>query len=176
MNLIFLLACRHTPPPPPPEPVWTEAEKIMPIERVAVVIRDTLAFETESLTMEEGAEDFLDQLAALLIRPQGVEHVVVNGHSAPDEINAYALSIDRARLVWEHLVRAGVDPGHISYRGVGATRSERVEGAHVSFDVVVYHHFERPPQPSIIDRDGVRDQLGARVQEEPASTSPAPLR
>jgi hypothetical protein len=48
-------------------------------------------------------------------------HVVIEGHASEEGtyIYNYDLSIRRARSIWEEIIRSGVHPARLSYRGMG---------------------------------------------------------
>ena len=106
-----------------PEEAWGESELARVVEE-RIFIRDPLqfAFNTDHLLPE--SIPTLDYVARLLNGNDRIGHVVIEGHASEEGSFAhnYALSIARARAVWEALICAGVHPDRISYRGYGEVR------------------------------------------------------
>jgi len=81
-----------------------------------------LAFEPGSARMLPESEPSLARIAALLRAYPQLELVVVEGHADDlgDAARDFALSTERARIVFERLVAASVRPARLSWRGLGA--------------------------------------------------------
>ena len=116
------------PPPEPPEPPpvvpedkgWKEGE-LARVVGEQIQIRDPIQFEFNTERVLPESLPILYAVADLLEKNDRLGHIVVEGHASEEgsyEYN-YDLSIRRARAIWEHLIRAGVNPNRISYRGMG---------------------------------------------------------
>jgi len=144
-------------------PAASDTECLSRITREAVIIREVVRFTPGSAAVGGEPAVLLGRIAEVLARDETIDHTVINGHASPEEDgDPYLLSVDRARVVWEALVAAGVPAQRISYRGLGATPSRHDSGAHVSFDVIVVFDPERPAQPTSVDDAAVARDLKAR--------------
>ncbi len=179
-----VVAVVEPPPPPPPPPPeledtpdpeeeeeedfgWEEAA----LARVAgerIEIRDPIRFEAGTDRILPESLPVLEQVAGLLLDDPRIVHLVVEGHASPDgAISAnYALSIDRARAVWERLITAGVHPDRLSYRGMGEAIPRETEEGQESGEIVladsrrvelhiVRQLFQGEPEPEYRDRPDV---------------------
>lgn len=113
-------------PPPPieeiiePEPEFEEGE-IVKLTTEQIRIKDPIEFVVGTTTLREDTRYVLQAVADLLNENGAIAHVVIEGHASVEgsfEYN-YNLSQGRARTIWQELIKAGVHPDRISYRGMG---------------------------------------------------------
>jgi outer membrane protein OmpA-like peptidoglycan-associated protein len=105
---------------PPPEPEW-EPEEVAKVVRDQIVIRDPIQFVFAEDTILPESLETLEAIAEILHEHAEIEHLVIEGHASEEgsyEYN-YDLSNLRARAIWKELMRNGVHPDRISYRGMG---------------------------------------------------------
>lgn len=112
------------PPPPviedPPDPVFEEGE-IAKVYLDQIIIRDKIDFIVDTNIVKDYSRPVLQALAEVINTTGQIGHLVIEGHASQEgtfEYN-YALSEKRARRIWEELVKEGVHPDRISYRGMG---------------------------------------------------------
>ncbi len=119
----------RVPPPPeqvevepivPEEPVWEEKE-LARIDGERIVIRDPIEFEFATANILPASLPTLQYVADLLNENWQIAHLVIEGHASEEGsfVYNYDLSIRRSRAIWEALIRAGVHPDRMSYRGMG---------------------------------------------------------
>lgn len=105
---------------PPPEPEW-QPEEVAKVVRNQIVIRDPINFVFAQDTILDESLVVLEAIAKVLHEHAEIEHLVIEGHASEEgsfEYN-YDLSNLRARAIWKELMRQGVHPDRISYRGMG---------------------------------------------------------
>ncbi|MFT5680383.1 MAG: outer membrane protein OmpA-like peptidoglycan-associated protein [Myxococcota bacterium] len=114
---------------PPPEPIdivileedpWEDGA-LARIEEKTIIIRDPIQFELNTERILPISIPTLRYVGSLMNDDWRIGHVVIEGHASEEgsfEYN-YDLSIRRARSIFEELLRAGVHPDRISYRGMG---------------------------------------------------------
>ncbi|HMV68127.1 MAG TPA: OmpA family protein, partial [Myxococcota bacterium] len=135
------------PPRPPPEPVVAEVEEEEPLPEVddppeappeappeppppppaaqlageEIIFRDPIEFELGTTRLLPSSSPVLDAVAEVILSHPEIGQVVVEGHASQEGSFAYnyALSSDRARVIFEELVLRGVHPKRLSYRGEG---------------------------------------------------------
>ncbi len=130
-------------PPPPPEivevqvpvyieilsealapepPKWAEGE-LARIEENKIVIRDMPQFVVDTNILLESSKPTLQAVADVLNGDGRITAVGIVGHASQEGTyeHNYALSTDRARAIFEELVRDGVHPSRLTYRGMGET-------------------------------------------------------
>lgn len=100
-------------------------ELLVELEPIAVgqaVRLENVFFDYDSYDLQPRSRAELRQVQRFLERNPGLE-VELAGHTDNQGTAAYntQLSKDRARVVYEHLVAAGIAPERLSYRGYGAT-------------------------------------------------------
>lgn len=108
------------PPEPEPEPEWKEDE-LARIQKDQIVIRDPIQFEFNTDNILDESMPILGAVASILNNHAEIGHIVIEGHASEEgsfEYN-YDLSNLRARSIWKQLMREGVHPDRISYRGMG---------------------------------------------------------
>jgi hypothetical protein len=86
-----------------------------------IALRDPIQFELGAERILPESLPTLAYVAELLQGEWTIGHVVVEGHASEEGgfLYNYDLSIRRARAIWEELVKAGVHPDRMSYRGMG---------------------------------------------------------
>jgi len=161
----------RVPPPPeqvevepviPEEPVWEE-EELARIEGERIVIRDPIEFEFATSNILPASLPTLQYVADLLNENWQIAHLVIEGHASEEGsfVYNYDLSIRRSRAIWEALIRAGVHPDRMSYRGMGEVvpRNEGEDEAslagnrRVEFEIVRQYRPDETPEPM---RENVR--------------------
>jgi outer membrane protein OmpA-like peptidoglycan-associated protein len=155
---------RITEQKPPPEPIdieilteepWEEGV-LARIEEQKIIIRDPIQFEFNTERILPISIPTLRYVGLLMNEDWRIGHVVVEGHASEEgsfEYN-YDLSIRRARSIFEELLRAGVHPDRISYRGMGEViprtsgedETSLAENRRVEFHIV-HQHSERDEGP-----------------------------
>jgi OOP family OmpA-OmpF porin len=152
------------PPPPeqvevepiiPEEPVWEERE-LARIDGERIVIRDPIEFEFATPNILPASLPTLQYVADLLNENWQIAHLVIEGHASEEGsfVYNYDLSIRRSRAIWEALIRAGVHPDRMSYRGMGEVvpRSEGGDEAslasnrRVEFEIVRQYRPDETPE------------------------------
>jgi outer membrane protein OmpA-like peptidoglycan-associated protein len=120
-------------PPDPPEPVWEEKE-LAKVQGEQIVIREPIAFEFNTPNILPESLPTLRYVAGLLNDNWQIAHLVIEGHASDEGsfVYNYDLSIRRSRAIWEELLRAGVHPDRMSYRGMGEVVPKRVGGDEAS--------------------------------------------
>jgi len=142
---------------PAPEPIdieilteetWEDGE-LARIEEKKIIIRDPIQFEFNTERILPISLPTLRYVGQLMNDDWRIGHVVVEGHASEEgsfEYN-YDLSIRRARSIFEELLRAGVHPDRISYRGMGEVipktdgvdESSLAQNRRVEFHIVHQH-------------------------------------
>jgi len=159
------------PPPPeqvevepiiPEEPVWEEKE-LARIEGERIVIRDPIEFEFATPNILPASLPTLQYVADLLNENWQIAHLVIEGHASEEGsfVYNYDLSIRRSRAIWEELIRAGVHPDRMSYRGMGEVvprnagedEASLAGNRRVEFEIVRQYRPDETPEPM---REGVR--------------------
>lgn len=113
--------------PPPPEiaSVWSEAPppaweegQLARVVGESIELREPIRFEVGTTKV---LPESLPLLAAVATLVQPDTMLVIEGHSSEEgeATTNYELSLARARSIWEELVKAGVPPQRMSYRGLG---------------------------------------------------------
>lgn len=100
--------------------VWEEGQ-LARIEDDRIVIRDPIQFYLDTTDILPESLPTLRYVARLLNGKGEIVHMQVEGHASEEgsyEYN-YDLSTRRARAVWEELIRSGVHPDRMSYKGMG---------------------------------------------------------
>lgn len=110
-------------PPPETEIVpeeWEEGE-LARIVSENIVIRDELRFRVGSSELMPESIPTLDYIAKLMNEDARIAHIVIEGHSSEDGdyLNNYRLSVKRSNAIWERLLKQGVHPSRMSFRGMG---------------------------------------------------------
>ena len=112
----------------------------------AIVISDTVYFDTGLATIQSRSFELLDQVAGVLNSVSYITLVEIAGHTddrGSDELNL-TLSDDRAASVRSYLVEAGIAPERLRSVGYGetmpiadnATSAGRAENRRVAFDII----------------------------------------
>lgn len=105
----------------PDEPRDWEEGELARVEESKIVIRDPIQFELNTANILPESEPILEAVSELLHTYWQISHLVVEGHASIEGETGYnfRLSNDRARSVFQALVRRGVHPSRLSYRGMG---------------------------------------------------------
>ncbi len=166
------------PPPPPPEPI--EVSELARVEAEEIIITDPVKFDVDTARIRDESLPVLQAVATLINGNGAIGHVVIEGHASAEGTHEYnyALSVRRAAAIWEALVREGVHPNRMSYRGMGevAANEAAEDGQELAQDRKVVFHIvrqyapgeETPPLPSQI-------RLPWNGQPHTAETPPPPM-
>ncbi len=110
------------PPPiiedPEPEPVQTE---FVVITEEAIEVKQRLEFKKGTTTLLDSSRPTLKGVADVINNEWRIRHLEIVGHASAEgsyEYN-YNLSQGRARTIWQELIKLGVHPDRISYKGMG---------------------------------------------------------
>ncbi len=149
-------------PPDPPEPEWQE-EELAKVKGEAIVIREPIEFEFNTANILPVSLPTLRYVAGLLEENWQIAHLVIEGHASDEGsyVYNYDLSIRRSRAIWEELLRAGVHPDRMSYRGMGEVvpkttgedEASLATNRRVEFRIVKQYEADERPPPY---REGVR--------------------
>lgn len=103
----------------PPEP-WKEGE-LARIQQDQIVIRDPIQFEFATANVLPESLPTLVAVAQILNEHAEIGHIVIEGHASEEGsyLYNYDLSNLRARSIWMELIKVGVHPTRMSYRGMG---------------------------------------------------------
>jgi outer membrane protein OmpA-like peptidoglycan-associated protein len=140
----------RTPPEPPPEPEFEPLfsveklpeeepevveepepeEALARVEADEIVLRDPIQFALGTTTILSESFPVVDAVANVLNTDGTIGHMVIEGHASVEGSYPYnyALSVARAKAIYEALVMVGVHPDRMSYRGMGEVVPAR-EGA-----------------------------------------------
>jgi outer membrane protein OmpA-like peptidoglycan-associated protein len=114
------------------EKSWKDGE-LARVEEEFIVIRDPIQFEYDTANILRESIPTLRFVARLMNQNARIGHLVISGHASEEGSYSYNydLSIRRARAIWEEIIRSGVHPARMSYRGMGEVdprRSGKSEG------------------------------------------------
>lgn len=143
----------------PPE--WQEGQ-LVKMKGDEIEFREEVRFAPGSDEILPESLPVIAAVADLLAEDGRIAHVAIEGHASDDGDLAYnwELSDRRARRVWEALVREGVYPERMSWRGLGEVDPVR-PGAPDA---------ERPAERRVVLRVARRLSPGEKPPELPAST------
>ncbi|MCB9760921.1 MAG: OmpA family protein [Alphaproteobacteria bacterium] len=126
-----VVVVKEPPPPPepdipeileePPEPAPWKEDELARVHLDEIVIRDPIQFQYATDVILPESLPTLAAVAEILNDHAEIAHIVIEGHASEEgsyEYN-YDLSNLRARAIWKELMRAGVHPSRMSYRGMG---------------------------------------------------------
>ena len=91
------------------------------MEESRIVIRDPIQFELGTAVILTESLPTLQAVADILVEHAEIGHLIIEGHASEEgtfEFN-YDLSNLRARSMFKALIRAGVHPKRMSFRGMG---------------------------------------------------------
>ncbi|MEC7946020.1 MAG: OmpA family protein, partial [Myxococcota bacterium] len=174
--------------PDPPAPEWKEQE-LAKVTGEQIVIRDPIAFAFNTPQLLPESLPTLQYVADLLNDNWQIAHLVIEGHASDEGsfVYNYDLSIRRSRAIWEQLLRSGVHPDRMSYRGMGEVVPRRAgedeaslaANRRVEFKIVrQYAPDERPPAQRVGVRfpwDGTEATIRTpETPPAPETTSPRP--
>jgi len=96
---------------------------LQPITKGAKMVLENIYFAFDSDELDSTSNEELSRVAMLLKNHPGIK-VEIGGHTDSTGSKSYnlALSIRRARRVYDHLLRLGVSQTSLSYHGYGDTR------------------------------------------------------
>jgi outer membrane protein OmpA-like peptidoglycan-associated protein len=156
------VAIEEIPDPPPIEPVWQEGE-LARVVGEQIRIREKLQFRVNTAILLEESVPVAKAIAEILNSNALVGHVVIEGHASEEgrhDFN-YELSRNRSRTIFEELLKAGVYPDRLSYRGMGevdplVAGDDEVALAtnrRVEFHIVKQYSYdeELPKYPDVMD-------------------------
>jgi outer membrane protein OmpA-like peptidoglycan-associated protein len=94
-----------------------------------IEVDDRLEFVVDTPILREESRPVVLAVAQVLWDHPEISQLVIEGHASQegDHDHNYVLSTHRAMAIWEALIKVGVDPDRLSFRGFGETRP-RVEG------------------------------------------------
>lgn len=139
-GLTYTFMKKEEPPPIEPEPiveayeipeenveqlvqevqVWEEGQ-LARVENDQIVIREPIQFYLDTTEILPESMPTLRYVANLLNTKAEIAHVQIEGHASEEgsyEYN-YDLSTRRAQKIWEELIKAGVHPDRLSFKGMG---------------------------------------------------------
>jgi outer membrane protein OmpA-like peptidoglycan-associated protein len=107
--------------PEPPAVVEWKPEELARIVENRIVIRDPIQFEFAKDVVLPISIPTLEYVAKLLNQEARIGHLVVEGHASEEGSYEYNFNLTNLRslAVFKELIRAGVHPSRISYRGMG---------------------------------------------------------
>lgn len=87
------------------------------------VVLKNIFFETNDFSLKDESKAELEKLKTFLTSNKDVK-IEIGGHTdnVGDKKYNQTLSEKRAKAVYDHLVAAGIDPGHLSYKGYGDSK------------------------------------------------------
>jgi outer membrane protein OmpA-like peptidoglycan-associated protein len=101
---------------------WEEGQ-LAQVVRGRIVIKDPIQFEFATANILPVSQPTLEAVARVLNDYPQIEHLLIEGHASEEgsfDYN-YKLSSSRANAIYEALIRGGVRPERLSYRGLGET-------------------------------------------------------
>ncbi|MBN1334991.1 MAG: OmpA family protein [Deltaproteobacteria bacterium] len=105
------------------EEIQWEEGVLAQVHRGHIVIKDPIQFEFATANILPVSQPTLDAVARVMNDYPQIEHLLIEGHASEEgtyEYN-YKLSSSRANAIYESLIRGGVRPERLSYRGMGET-------------------------------------------------------
>lgn len=140
--------------PEEPEVVVWEEHELAKVVEDQIVIRDPIQFEFNSDKILPESLPTLQAVATILNDNAQIGHIVIEGHASEEgsyEYN-YDLSNLRARSIWKELIRSGVHPSRLSYRGMGevnpvtqgSDEASLAQNRRVIFHIVEQYSVEGP--------------------------------
>ncbi len=152
-----VMASAPPPPPPvvvaaPPEPepaVEETSARRAWVERGRILVDAPIAFEPGTARLTPASEALLPEVAAVVNAYPQIELLVLEGHARePGGAGAdYALSLARARVVFEGLVGSAVRPERLAYRGMGSA-AEAEDGRYVDLLISKVRPLQEGPPPT----------------------------
>jgi outer membrane protein OmpA-like peptidoglycan-associated protein len=117
----------------------------MPLKAGNKVILKNVFFQTASFSLEEKSTDELDKLSALMKNTPNLK-IEIGGHTdnVGDKQKNIILSENRAKSVFDYLVKSGVEAARLSFKGYGDSQpvadntneNGRAENRRTEFKVV----------------------------------------
>ncbi len=104
----------------PEEPAWEE-DQLARITGLQIEIRDPIQFEFDTANILPESFPIFDSIAQILNENPQIVSVVIEGHASEEGTYEYNfdLSNRRAGAVFQALIKAGVHPSRLAYRGMG---------------------------------------------------------
>ena len=93
---------------------------LQPIKKNTVIILQNLFFDTDKTTIQNTSAQSLDDMYKLLVENPKIE-VEITGHTdnvGSDRYNM-KLSAGRAKAVYDEMVKRGIDPNRMTWKGKG---------------------------------------------------------
>lgn len=108
------------PPPPPPAIEWQQGE-LARIQEDKIIIRDPIQFEFGTDMILPISIATLEYVAKLMNDDARIAHLVIEGHASEEGSYEYNFNLSnlRSKAVFREVIRAGVHPDRLSYRGMG---------------------------------------------------------
>ncbi len=132
------------------EPVWEE-EQIARIRGTEIEIRDPIQFEFNTANILPESYPTFDAIAEILNANPQIVSVVIEGHASEEGTFEYnfELSNERAGAVFQAMIKAGVHPSRLAYRGMGEVEPKVLGGdeASLAANRRVEFHIVRQLQP-----------------------------
>ena len=103
-----------------PDRPWEDGE-LARIERMQITIREPIQFDFATADILPESLPILQAVAALMNDYWQIGHLVIEGHASEEGSYEYNfdLSVARARAIFQELLRVGVHPDRLSFRGLG---------------------------------------------------------
>jgi outer membrane protein OmpA-like peptidoglycan-associated protein len=167
------------PQTPEPEPEmqdfkkyqWGESE-LARIEGSNILLRDPIKFEVNTVKVLPESVPTVQFVASLL---DSQSMVIIEGHASEDGAfdQNYELSLKRARSIWEELVKAGIPPAQLSYRGLGEV-SPVSDAAESNRSVVFYLVKIQPTAGAEQPKPVIEMRLPWNGEAKPVKVAPPP--
>jgi outer membrane protein OmpA-like peptidoglycan-associated protein len=175
------VAVEDIPEPPPIEPVWQEGELARVVGK-QIRIREKLQFRVNTAILLEESVPVAKAIAEILNENGLIGHVVIEGHASEEgrhDFN-YELSRNRSRTIFQELLKSGVYPDRLSYRGMGEVdplvggndESALATNRRVEFHIVRQHEYdeELPKYPAVMELPW--NGMSVKVIQPPAPEPP----
>jgi outer membrane protein OmpA-like peptidoglycan-associated protein len=149
---------------------WKESE-LARIEGSNITLRDPIKFEINTVKVLPESLPTL-QFVATLLDSQSM--LIIEGHASEDGAfdKNYELSLKRARSIWEELIKAGVPPSQLSYRGLGEVSP--VADDREANRSVVFYLVKLQPAPGVEPKHPLELRLPWSGEAKPVRVAPAP--
>ncbi len=133
------------------EPVWEE-QQLARITGKQIEIRDPIQFEFNTANILPESFPTFDAIAEILNDNPQIVSVVIEGHASEEGTYEYnfELSNRRAGAVFQALIKAGVHPNRLAYRGMGEVEPKvaGADEASLAANRRVEFHIVRQLQPN----------------------------
>ncbi len=110
-------------PPPPPAPTKEKIIKALDrkhLKKGQIIRIEKLYFDADSTSFKKESVEVLDEIYAFL-KANPTVHIEIGGHTnnRPKPYYCNRLSTARAKSVYDYLIKKGIDPNRLSYKGYG---------------------------------------------------------